>query len=364
MSNSFNTPPDVPNINTLVAGQEIASTTLQRVGSLSNYCHSYGGTSNCVSQYFDDATLASTSTSSQVACRWLIPTISDIHKTMDFAIDANVSGGSGTITIQIDDGTTVSSVGINVTSTSSIYHSASLTHTGTTAQETIELLLLVTAPTSHEIRIQSFTAYWLPKGSPLSAGVSTLAGTSNTITPMGINRLGANNALSSRAGLNLRENITTLRYRPRVIWAWSGIYNASSMSASGAQGPKALGVGDIDTFHVAPLFVGAERDSVTKQVQIEAYIVGLTGSDTIKVQFMGEIITFTSNGWRSKTITPNVDAIRDLSDTFLPYYRIGFDASPTNQSTSNYGFIKASDVASSGTAPTVPYIASLTVWVY
>lgn len=364
MSNSFNTPPDVPNINTLVAGQEIASTTLQRVGSLSNYSHSYGGTSNCVSQYFDDDTLASTSTSSKLVCRWKVPTLSDKHKTMDFAIDAYVSGGSGTITLEIDDGSTLSSVGITVTGTSSTFHSASLTHTGTTAVASIELILKVTAPASHEIRVQSFSAYWLPLGSPLSAGVATLAGTSNTITPIGINRLGSSNALSSRSGLNLRENITTLRYRPRVIWTWSGIYFADSLSANAAQGPKALGVGDIDTFHVAPLFVGAERDSVTKEVQIEAYIEGLTGADTIQVQFMGEIITFSSNGWNNISITPNVDAIRDLSDTFLPYYRIGFDASPTNQSTSNYGFIKASDVASSGTSPTVPYIASITVWVY
>jgi len=364
MSNTFSIPPDVPNINTLVAGQEIASTTLQRVGKLSNYSHAYGGTGNCVSQYFDDNTLASTSTSSTVACRWVVPTLSSKHKTMDFAIDAYVSGGSGTITLEIDDGSTTSSVNITVTSTSSNYSSASLTHTGTTANPTIELTLKVTAPASNEIRIQSFTAYWLPLGAPLAAGISTTASASNVITPMGVNRLGANNALSSRAGLNLRENITTLRRRPRPIWTWSGIYNASSLSANAAQGPKALGVGDIATFHVAPLYVGAERDSVTKEINIAAYVQGLTGSDTIDVQFMGQVISFNSNGWEFTTITANTDAIRDLSDTALPYYRIGFDASPTNQSATNYGFIKASDVAASGSTPTVPYIASFSAWLY
>ena len=364
MSNSYTTPPNLPNINALIAGQDIESTTLQRIGELINYCHAFGSTTNCISQTFDDNTCIRNVASSALVCRWLVPTVSDQHKSMTFHIDAKVTTGTGAISLIITDGSTSNSVVVYVTATSTTYHTTLLAYTGSTSAETLEVQMELEAPTGGEIEVLTITGVWKSLSSPLSLGVAERDG--DFITPMGVNRLGANNALSSRAGLNIKESIISLRRRPRPIWVWSGITNASSAISTAAQGPQALGMGDLPTIHIAQLFQGYLDDSITMKVRIAAYVVNIT-TGNIEFDFMGDNVVFSANGWQLKAIDVDVNSLVQFLDVGIPIYPIGFDNSDVNQrgtSTNPSPFIDLTKATGATTAPIVPYIASFTAWIF
>tara|TARA_Y100001973_G_scaffold3328_2_gene4979 strand:- start:3856 stop:4950 length:1095 start_codon:yes stop_codon:yes gene_type:complete len=364
MSNSYTTPPNLPNTNALIAGREIESTTLQRMGELVNYCHAYGSTTNCISQTFDDQTCIRDVASSALVCRWLVPTVSDQHTSMTFHIDAKVTTGTGVIILTITDGSTIGTQSIYVTATTTTYHTITVSYGGSTSVEYLEVQMGLEAPSSGEIEVLTITGVWDSLSSPLSAGVAERDG--EIITPMGINRLGANNALSSRAGLNIKESIISLRRRPRPIWVWSGITNVSSASSNAAEGPQALGMGDLPTIHIAQLFQGYLDDTVTSKVVIAAYVVNITTVD-IEFDFMGDHVVFSANGWQFKSIDVDVNSLVQFLDVGIPVYPVGFDNSQGNQSgysTNVSPFIDITKSVSATTAPVVPYIASFTAWIY
>ena len=365
MSNSYTTPPNLPNTNALIAGRAIESTTTQRMGELVNYCHAYGSTTNCISQTFDDQTCIRDIASTAQVCIWLVPTVSDQHTSMTFHLDAKVTTGTGLVVLTVtDDSAFFDTSTINITATTTTYHTTTITYSGSTAVDYLFVKMSLEAPTGGEIEVLTITGAWDSLSSPLAAGVAERDG--EIITPMGISRLGANNALSSRAGLNIKESIISLRRRPRPIWVWSGITNASSAQANAAEGPQALGMGDLPTIHIAQLFQGYLDDSVTSKIFIAAYVVNITTVD-MEFDFMGDHVVFSANGWQFKNIDVDVNSLVQFLDVGIPIYPVGFDNSQGNQSgysTNVSPFIDITKSVSATTAPVVPYIASFTAWIY
>ena len=72
MSNTFTSPPTVPDTGDLIAGRVIKTESMARMGNLSNYIHAHGSTSNCISQAFDVHTCVTNSTSFVDLCRWRV----------------------------------------------------------------------------------------------------------------------------------------------------------------------------------------------------------------------------------------------------------------------------------------------------
>ena len=360
MSNSFTSPPNMPNLNVLIAGRQIESTTLQRMGELINYSHAFGSTTNTISQTFDDNTCVRDVASSAILCRWRVPCISSAHSSMTFHFDASVTTGTGLVILTITDGVTIGTQTVLVTATSSTYHTTSVTYSGSTSVDTLEVTMALEAPSGGEVEVFTITGCWDSLTSPLAAGIAERL--TGDITPMGINRLGASNALSSRVALNFKETIETLRKRPRVIWCWSGITNASGAGATAARGPQALGVGDLPTIHITELFPGRLEVTGLNKVFLAVYVLGLS-SGTLDFDFMGARVSLGANGWHTVSIDPDVNSLIQFNDVGIPVYPVGFDLSPYNQSASS-PFIDIDKATGATTAPVVPYIASFTSWVY
>ena len=259
MGNTYTTPPTIPDTGDLIAGRIIKEESLRRMGDLSNYLHATGATTNCISQSFDEFICVTHKTTFVDLCRWKVPIPSNQHTTIDFHTIAKITtAGTGTIKFTLVDGNSVSQGNstISVTSTSNQAFTVSHTFSSATTSDHIEVVMSGKVDSgSYDLEIQTVAARFLPLSSPLSAG-DTAQGTSK-VTPFGLLRLGAKNALSSRAGIQFRTNIETIRSRKRVLLTWSGIENPSSAFSNRGRGPKSLGVGDAQTIqNQSPLFAG------------------------------------------------------------------------------------------------------------
>lgn len=320
MGNTYTTPPTIPDTGDIIAGRVITTESLERMGDLSNYLHGTGGTSNCLSQAFDANTCVTQSASFVDLCRWKVPIPSNNHTTIDFHVFARVTTtGTGTIKFTLEDGNSVAQGNSTITVTNTTFAALTVSHTFSTSTTsdhvTIVMAGKVAASGTYDLDIQCVAARFLPLSSPLAAG-ATAQGTS-TVTPFGLNRLGANQALSSRAGLQFRENIETMRSRKRVLLTWSGIENPSSVFSNRGQGPKSLGIGDVKTIqNQSPLFTGG--GDLTLYIYVQGYTSG-----TPKFGFMRYIFNITGNGWLNYTLVPNLDIITLESNTFgLSLYKI------------------------------------------
>jgi hypothetical protein len=319
MGNTYTAPPTVPDTGDLIAGRIIKTESLNRMGDLSNYIHATGGTTNCISQAFDQFICVTNSTSYVDLCRWKVPIPSNQHTTIDFHIIGKITTtGTGTVKFTLVDGNSVAQGNstISVTATSNTALTVSHSFSSATTSDHVEVVMSgkVDAAT-YDLELQCVAARFLPLSSPLSAG-DTAQGT-DKITPFGLNRLGANNALSSRAGVQFRTNINTIRSRKRVLLSWSGIENPSSAFASRGRGPKSLGIGDAQTIqNQSPLFAGG--GDLTLYVYVQGYTSG-----TAKFSFMNQIFNITGNGWLNYTLVPLLDRITLESNTFgLLLYKI------------------------------------------
>ncbi|QDP58395.1 MAG: hypothetical protein GOVbin564_2 [Prokaryotic dsDNA virus sp.] len=356
MSNTFTSPPNVPDTSDLIAGRVITTTTLARMGDLSNYLHAHGSTSNCISQAFDANTCVTNSTSFVDLCRWRVPIPSNDHTTIQFHVAARVtSTGTGTLKFTLTDANSVAqgNSSISITSTASTYAHATVSHTFTSSTTAVYVDIVMQGKVdanTYDVDVQVIAARFTALTSPLSAG-NTAQG-SDKITPFGASRLGANNALSSRAGVQWRTNIQTLRSRKRPLLIWSGIQNADATPSAftgRGQSPKSLGVGDCQSMQVqSPLFIGG--GSITLWI----YVVNISG--TKKFAFMNRLFSVTSNGWNEFNFTPSLENTTLESVVFgFPLYKIN----PTAYVESDTLLDSADRLAVS---LSLPRITALSVW--
>ena len=113
---------------------------------------------------------------------------------------------------------------------------------------------------------------------------------------------------------------------------WSGVENASSSQALqfAANPPRGIGFGaqgNLSSLVALPSGIN-EIDDLT--INIFAYVVGLSASETLTIEAFAHWMTFSNNGWNSYSI--GISRIEDfLSDEFgLSMYQVGVEQSELN----------------------------------
>lgn len=352
MSNSFTSPPTLGSELTVVAGQPITEGAISAMSETANYLWAVGGSHNCLSQAWAEGQCTQKGTAYQLMLSYRLPTISNDH--YDFHLHF-IALGPGCIKSTLTLGassytseTCATGAGPHVIEQSIIITSAS---TATYATLDIEVKHTTGTPNHHELRCVA--AHWVAKTSPVDTGARYL-GTTDEFIPFGINRVGNDNALSARWGVDMLRNIETLRRRPISYLSWSGVDNLLAAPTGSTDPAPALylGLGDIFSLQV-PVHIPqevVEQGSYT--IHLHAYLVDVVGS--IEFDFMGDRVSFTGNGWQTAEIEIQVEADADLSRLLdLNIYRIG----PENTFDNTEALIDA------GTVPwTAAKIQSLSIW--
>lgn len=335
MSNSFSSSPQLVDPSRTTALQTIRSIEIARLADLQNYCFATCGTSNVISQAFDNSCFITDSTSFVEMARYTIPRISRSHSELNIRISAfcGTAGSQIKATVSFFISSNTYSATLTITDTSrysSAFNAAFITIPSSETEEFAIVTFEAKAPSSDEIEVLNIQANWSAKSSPLAAGLH-YQGTKEFV-PVGANRQGDDLPLSSRFGVDALNNITTIRQRGRVLLNWSGVENASSSQALqfAANPPRGIGFGDQGNLSslVALPFGINEIDDLT--INIFAYVVGLSVSGSLTIEIFGHRMTFNNNGWNSYSI--GVFRTEDfLSDEFgLSMYQVGIDQSDLN----------------------------------
>lgn len=352
MSNSFTSPPTLASELTTVAGRPIAEGAVTAMSETANYLWAVGGSHNVLSQAWAEGQCTQKGTAYVKMLEYRIPVISNDHYDLHIHFIALGPGGvRSTLTLgaaSYSDEVLSTGAGPHVIESSIIITSAS---TETYATLAIEVKHTAGTPAHHELRC--IAAHWVAKSSPVDTGARYL-GTTDKFVPFGINRVGNDYPLSARWGVDMLRNIETLRKRPISYLTWSGVDNLFAAPTNDTDPAPALylGLGDLFTLQV-PVHIPQEavdKDSYT--IHLHAYLVDNAAS--VGVDFMGDRVTFTGNGWQSTEVTIQIDPDELMSRRFaLNVFRIGPENTRHNQST----LIDASTVPW-----TDPKIQSLSIW--
>jgi len=363
MSNSYTSSPTLVDPGRVTASRTIRTTEISRLGDLSNYCFGTGGTSNVLSQSWEDSTFRQDDSSSFVSmCQWYIPALSSSHQELNIVLSAwcPTAGGEARFVLDYGGGNTYTT-DITITDTSrysSGFNTGTITLTATQNEFAAVLTMGVKAPVGDEVEVLSVMAYWSSLSSPLPTG--QLFHTLSAYNPQGINRLGADLPLSARFGVEMLENINTLRRRPRVLFQWSGVEGVSSGEsiADAGAAPRAIGSGDLASmFSESAIFPGMFEDST---LNIFAYVnVKMNGGTFSSLSFdlFGQRVTCSSLGWNTFTLTLRDSEVPRSSEFGLSMYRVGPDDTVHN---TDQFFIFGTEI--NGTSSIyLPYIAGLTI---
>ena len=328
MSNSFTSPPTLTDPSRLTAAQTIRSTEIARMSDLANYCFAVGGTHNVVSQLFDDLTFIQDSTSFVSMAEYIVPRISNHHNSLVINIQAySNSAANPTVQASYDLGGVKYTASLSITDQNryiSTFSSGTISITGTHAEEYGLLTIDAKAVTGADLVVLGVQANWQALSSPLSTG--ELLQYTDVFTPIGQNRQGADLPLTARWGVQMLENISTLRRRPRVLFNWSGIKNASTslpITAAGA-GPKAIGRGDLSSFYSeVALFAGTSDDDNLKirvWINLENYTSG-----SLNFEVMGNTLELDQAEWQYFDIDLVQDELSRSNQFGLSMYKAGAD---------------------------------------
>ena len=328
MSNSFTSSPTLVDPSRLTASQTIRSTEIARLSDLANYCFATGGTYNVISQLYDDNGFCTNSTSFITMAEWLIPRISNEHNTLVVNLQGFCpTAANATAELNLYISGTKYTTQISITDQgryNASFNSGTITVTGAHAEEEAILAISLKAPTGQEVVLLGIEANWQALSSPLTTG--ELGQHDDTFTPQDQTRQGVDKPLSSRWGVEMLENINTLRRRPRVLFNWSGVRNTSSSSAISVRGaaPKAIGRGDLSSFYSeVALFAGTAEDS-NLYLRVWTKLSNYSTGD-LYLDVMGNTLTLNSLDWQSHDIEFTVDEVARSNQFGLSMYRAGRD---------------------------------------
>jgi hypothetical protein len=328
MSNSFTSSPTLVDPSRLTASQTIRSTEIARLSDLANYCFATGGTHNVISQLYDDNGFCTSSNIFINMAEWLIPRISNEHNTLVVNLQAFCpTSANATAELDLYIGAVKYTTQITLTDQgryNASFNSGTITATGAHTEEEAVLALGLKAPTGQEVVLLGIQANWQALSSPLTTG--ELGQHDDIFTPQGQTRQGVDKPLSSRWGVEMLENINTLRRRPRVLFNWSGVRNTSSSSAISVRGaaPKAIGRGDLSSFYSeVALFAGTAEDS-NLYLRVWTKLSNYSSGD-LYLDVMGNTLTLNSSSWQSHDIEFTVDEVARSNQFGLSMYRAGLD---------------------------------------
>jgi len=322
MSNTFPSTLDLPDQDSAISGGQIFNTDIKKLVESLNWGHAYIGTGSLYSQTFHNKTFQTAdTTTSGATLRVRIPVISSHHTTLEVL---TVHSGAGTVDIAIDNGSTTTTTNLAMSDTGSLNvlsiqnNDITGVSLGSNGYLTINIGLTATVATLTKLRINTITLRWKPLTSPLDTTQATLG--SNKYTPFAPARYNADTALPSFLGHTVIDNIKTLRERPRVYYAFSGLgainHEPSTQSLSFVgltlNSPR-------NTRAYEYIFSGAE--DFEDKLQVHLYVENYTSDYDIRV--CGQTLSITANGWLNFEIDPPLRLSEYSSSIDLPVYEIG-----------------------------------------
>ncbi len=329
MSNSYTTPPLLTDPARLTAGLTVRSTEFSRLGDAQNYAFATGGCTEVINQFWDSAVFEFTTTSLTECCQWYIPNPSEEHTEFKFRISAssNTAGAiaSVTLTFPLSGNSYTGATTISDTSRfNSVFNEITVNITSA-EDEKYAICKLSLHASGGTVEVAAVQANWSRLASPLANRLLGQYG--ENLTPQGVNRLGDDQALTSRFGVETFNNINQLRKRGRVLLNWSGVDNASSSPARG--------LGSLDTqlmYNYVSIFAGMSQNDLDVDVFVNAVNIGSTSP--IHVDVFGYRLNVTLDGWNSFGLSLRLPAEESLSNQFsLSMYRVGIDETLNNTST-------------------------------
>jgi len=328
MSNSFTSPPTLVDPGRLTASQTIRSTEIARLSDVANYCFATGGTYNCLSQVYDDLCFVTDNTNYVVMSEWIIPRISNEHNTLIVNVQGYCpTAANASVELSLYVGSTKYTTYVNITDQgryNSSFNTGTITVTGSHTEAEAGLALALKAPSGQEAVLLGVQANWQALSSPLTTG--ELGQASDIFTPQGQTRQGDDKPLASRWGVEMLENINTLRRRPRVLFNWAGVRNTSSSSSISVAGaaPKGIGRGDLSSFYAeVALFAGMVEDE-NLNLRVWTKLRNYTSGD-IYLDVMGNTLTLNSSDWQSHDIEFVLDEVARSNQFGLSMYQAGVD---------------------------------------
>jgi len=342
MSNSFTSPPVLPDSDLVISGAKIYSQQFNRAGQSLNYSHAEMGGGGLFAHSYPDGQFGiyQTSSASNIS-RWRVPIMSTHHNIFSLYVRTT---GTGSILVQvIHDGVTYST-----------------THTITAGNEKIDVTITTIDPlvlyaeviisctgTGSGMTIESLMGLWSRLSSPLPTTQAQRG--SDYLTPVGIGQMAPDKTLSSRLMHRLRVNIITLKNRPRVLFNWAALgvtqtgFHLPTSSPIYNKGFKGLGIGAADaTLAHSYVFDGSRIAGY--QLSVHLYVINY--SSPFDIYVCGQEVTISSSGWSDYTL--NIPYILSEYQGSIPLYKMGVTRSDGLAIPDNGG--------------TDPLITSLSIW--
>jgi hypothetical protein len=337
MSNSYNSSTILADPSSVVAGRQVDYETIQRIANANNYSFGVGACHNVLSQSYADITFIQDSGSFTEMSEWRIPLASLQHSTLEIVVNYKIHGTAVGLTsnikftLDVDGGT--SSVTINLPNSSNGIANDDLTITMPSPSSTqvyygtLTCEVQADAANNSEVEIKSIMARWKPLTSPLSTGFLYQYDNATAYIPKGTTRTGHNQALTSRYGHQVIDNIELLRTRLKTYLTWSSVYNVSSSiftnPLDGAAPEAYLSVGHIDNL-LSHVLISQGWDNITSR-KLELHIKYITAAVDKSIDFFSndiELVTGAGGAvrWDEYTLELDYDALAETGDTNLSYY--------------------------------------------
>jgi len=347
MSNSYNSSTILADPSSVVAGRQVDYETIQRIANANNYSFGVGACHNVLSQSYADITFIQDSGSFTEMSEWRIPLASLQHSTLEIVVNYKIHGTAVGLTsnikftLDVDGGT--SSVTINLpNSTNGIANDdLAITMPSPSATQvyygTLTCEVQADAANNSEVEIKSIMARWKPLTSPLSTSILYQYDSSPAYYPKGTTRTGHNQALTSRYGHQVIDNIELLRTRLKSYLTWSPVYNASSSIFTNPQDGAApevyLSMGHINTL-ISQILISNGWDNMTNR-KLELHVRYITDSIDKSIDFFNNSIELVTGAggavrWDEYTLELDYGALSTIGDTNLSYYTAMLDNTDNN----------------------------------
>ena len=332
MSNSFTSPPVLVDPARVTAGLTIRSEEASHLADMNNYTFAHVGCGNVISQAWHDEVFQFDDNSMTDVCALMVPRPSAEHVEFKLRLMActSVAGGQAKVAVTSPISGHSDTTTITITDTSrfqSVFNVITVAISSVEQETIAEVKLSLQAASGGIIEVSGAQGNWSPLTTPLT--VRALDQYDSEFIPMGATRMGADLPLTSRAGVDLINNINMVKPRGRVLFSWSGVAESKVDALRAAA--KGLGVFDPQVvFSESAVLDGMTESDL--DIDVFFYVENYDAADPLKVSALGYRFTMFQAGWNSFGVPIRSEELPRSTDFRLPMYRTGLDESDVNAS--------------------------------
>lgn len=341
MGNTYDATTILADPSSTVAGKEIQFSTPDRMAQSINYSFATGACHNVLSQAYSDKVFIQDSSSFTEMSQWRIPLVSLEHNELEVVMNYRLYGSSSSCNakITLDVGANTANSTINLATSTNGIANGSVTIVMPSSNEyygTLTIELQGDGSTA-EVELFSIMARFKRINSPIPAGQKNQYVTTENFRPFGTVRTDSDNALSSRFGYNMIDNISIMRKRLKSYLTWSGVYSPSSNQYPSLEDASAsvvyIGQGHIGTLFSYPLLPSGWEELVGNKLQLHVRAIGDVIFEFMGNQIVVDQATSSTVGWSIFELSIDQIDLSEIGDINLPYYIGEFDQVLDNYST-------------------------------